>query len=109
MNILKTDIPETKKDVSLVIDKVENSKSSTMKLVANQTMYGQAGFVKEGDVFETNEHHANELIKDGKASLHGKPEKGEVVVQKDSKEKKVDEGKPREKKILSDNPGKKQL
>jgi len=96
----------SKQDISLKIDPKE--KINTMKVKALKTQFGDAGFVNEGDVFETSEHHAKALIKAGHAeeakdsakaidfkhidSLHQVTEK----VQKEDVKEKVSK---------SDNPG----
>lgn len=96
-----------KQDISLNAGNATDD-APKVKVKALKTMFGNAGYVAEGEVFETSEHHAKALIKAGHAeeakasaeavpfkhidTLHELPEKVELP---DTKEKKK----------LSDNPG----
>ena len=57
----------SKQDISLKIDPQTTQKVTTVKVKALKTQFGDAGFMSEGDVFETSEHHAKALIKAGHA------------------------------------------
>ena len=98
-----------KTDISLKVDPKEPN-TLTMKVKALKTQFGDAGFVQEGSVFETSEHHAKALIKAGHAeevekSASAAPFKH--IDQINEVTEKVKTVKPAEKKKLSDNPGSK--
>ena len=91
-------------NISLKVD-TPNIKINTMKVKALTTQFGDAGFVKEGDVFETSEHHAKALIKLGHAKEAD--EKAEAVPFKhlDQLHEKEQVTNKKEKETKSDNPG----